>query len=216
MGGTVPSANATPERVDPTQPERPVAASDSWARSFGGNLPAGPRLILTTADGPGIVIQFDNDASVEGWQISIRSDGSTSYNPGLKTLARNTSSTVSQTITSLNNLAGFPGTASLAPGALGGRHLEVQSHTVGGLVLTYYSQLLVLNNIATGANSNLSVETAVADGNNSALSVDWDADDRVLTLYFPSTAGLTTGNVLTLVSNINAVRPSLGVVAGQF
>ena len=214
-GGTLAARDAQPTRTDPTLPERPARASDTWDRSLGGNLPSGPRLILTTSEGPGIVIQFDNDASVEGYQIRATGGFGRSYNGGLRVVTLGNGYTLSQTITYINGLQGFPGTASLAPGALGGQNLEDQSHTVGGLVLTYYSQLFVLTNLEQGDESNFSIVTATVDADNPAGSATWDAADRVVTLYFPAGATTRLADFQFTAALMAAGAPSYGFVSGD-
>ncbi|MCY4261453.1 MAG: hypothetical protein OXC91_14480, partial [Rhodobacteraceae bacterium] len=187
----LPAKYATAERTD--ERERPAAASDFWNQSIGGVQLAGPRITLTTPEGAGIIIQFDADAAVEGYQISVVSGTGRSYNGGLKTVRLNTTNTVSQNITWINTLSGFPGTASLAPGALGGRQLEVQSHTVGGLVPTYFSEYYAVNyTSAVHSETNFSLDVVEATADNLAGTVEWDAVDRVCTVWVAASGTRTT------------------------
>ena len=217
-GGSLTRREAVPIRTNPTQPERPSAASDTWARSFGGNSSVGPRLTLTSPEGAAIVIQFDNDASVEGYQILVRQGSFRAFNPSTRVLTLATDQSVSQAITYINGAQGFPGTASLAPGALGGRHPEVQSHTVGGLVFTYYSQVLIVNNLLQGDASNLSVVVDEPTTSQPAFTVDWEEDDRVLTIYIGGVS-ITLAGLVSLGSNIVAAsgeftQVNFGVTGG--
>ena len=209
---------AAPVRTSPVP--RPSAATDTWPRSLGSIPAQAASITLTEASvdrHDAVVITFPAGAASNG--IRVTPGGVlTDYNPATRVFAISSNLNTQGVVDAINSQRNFPGTAALAPGEPGDRFLLSASYVAAG-GSDYYSQVLVVNNLLQGDASNLSVVVEDANTTNPASSVDWNENDRVLTIYLAGVP-LSSAGLVTLAANIRAANneftlTNFGLVGGS-
>ena len=218
-----PAVLASPTRTE--ERERPRAADNEWDNSIGGLVRTAATGYIQSGGENAILIAFpaDEGSSPNGISL-INAPGNidtASYNPGTRTLLVSTLATINAVVSAINALSNFTGVATLVDGVDGTAVLGGGDSSVGGGADTYYSQAYVISRrltaAAAGPDSNISMAIVPADGSNAAGTMDWNATDRVLTVYVAEggTAPTTFGAGGGLDAGIRAAGAPLAAILGD-
>ena len=222
--GAAAAVLASPTRID-TQ-DRPDAASDEWDNSIGGFVNASASVLFGPAGAQLRVTADTAGAAGNEIQIVIQSGSNTSVNVSGSTITfthaniQNVQAAYIASFINTNNAA----SALVTAAAVGTSQTPISNFNgtyrlSGGVV--HHSQVYIISRTGTaavaGLDSNISIAIVEADTNNAAGTMDWNADDRVLTAY-AATAGtglLGWGGGSGFTAGLSAAGAPLAAVLGD-